>query len=72
MKCPYCNKEMAAGVVQSARQIFFTNKAHTIWSAQNKTNNDEVLLSSNNWTGPTCNAFHCADCKKVVIDYSEK
>lgn len=27
MKCPCCNSEMSAGVVQSAREIFFTTEA---------------------------------------------
>ena len=28
MKCPCCNSEMSAGVVQSAREIFFTTEAN--------------------------------------------
>ena len=31
MKCPCCGKEMTSGIVQSARQIFFTTKAHKNW-----------------------------------------
>ena len=31
---------------------------------------EEVTLSSHNWTRPTCRAFHCAVCQKIVIDYA--
>ena len=70
MKCPGCGNEMTGGVVQSARQIFFTTKAHKNWFAPDTTCSKEIILSSHNWTRPTCIAYHCAACKKVVIDYS--
>ena len=70
MRCPCCSKEMTRGVAQSARQIFFTNQAHKNWFAPDVAGKGEVLLSAHNWTRPTCAAFHCPDCKKVVIDYS--
>ena len=31
---------------------------------------NDVLLSVDNWTKPTCTAYHCLKRKKVVIDYS--
>lgn len=71
MKCPYCGKEMVSGVVQSARQIFFTNKAHKNWFVPDIAGKEEVLLSSHNWTRPTCTAFHCPDCMKVIMDYAK-
>lgn len=70
MKCPCCGNEMTSGVVQSARQIFFTTKAHKLWFNPKTKDDKEVALSSHNWTGPTCNAYLCSACKKVVIDYS--
>ena len=70
MKCPCCGGEMTSGVVQSARQIFFTTKAHKNWFVPDTAGNEEVMLSSHNWTRPTCAAYHCSKCKKVVIDYS--
>ena len=72
MNCPCCGKEMVSGVVQSARQIFFTTKPHKNWFAPDTAGKEEYLLSRHNWTRPTCSAFHCPDCKKVVIDYSEE
>jgi hypothetical protein len=70
MKCPCCGKEMTSGIVQSARQIFFTTKAHKNWFIPDTAVNEEIVLSSHNWTRPTCTAYHCAECKKVVVDYS--
>ena len=69
MKCPCCGKEMISGVIQSARMIIFTTKAHKYWFGPYKLKN-ETELSSHSWTRPTCVAYHCDDCKKVVIDYS--
>jgi len=71
MKCPYCDNEMIKGVVQSGRPFFFTTKPQSFWMWPNSLN-DEFFLSSKNWIGPTCNANHCAKCKKVVLDYNEK
>lgn len=72
MKCPYCGSEMTAGVVQSARQIFFTPKAHKNWFVPDAACEGEIGLSAHNWTRPTCPAQHCPHCKKVIIDYTEK
>lgn len=71
MNCPCCGGEMTSGVVQSARQIFFTTKAHKNWFRPDAADKDEVLLSTHNWTRPTCTAYRCAACRKVVIDYAE-
>lgn len=71
MKCPYCGREMITGVVQSARQIFFTSKAHKFWFVPDAAVDGEVLLSAHNWTRPTCTAFRCPECQKVILDYSQ-
>ena len=71
MNCPFCGKEMLKGVVQSARQIFFTTREHKHWFVPDMALTDEIILSSHNWTRPTCIAYNCEKCKKVVIDYSE-
>ena len=69
MKCPICDKEMEKGFVQSARRVIFTNdKNEGFFDIKAK---DDIVLSSNNWTHPICIAYHCSDCKKVVIDYGQ-
>ena len=65
MKCPCCGKEMISGVVQGGGPFCFRTK-----TCSKRFFSDETLLSSHNWTRPTAVAYHCADCKKVVIDYS--
>lgn len=69
MKCPTCGQEMEEGFVQSVREIFFAIEPHRFWF---KVKKEEVLLSSHNWTRPTCVAYLCRNCKKVVINYAEK
>lgn len=69
MMCPTCGQEMEEGFVQSAREIFFAIEPHRFWF---KVKKEEVLLSSHNWTRPTCIAYLCRNCKKVVINYAEK
>ena len=66
MKCPWCEQDMQSGVVQSARQIFFTTKEHKNWFIPDVAGGDEVMLSSHNWTSK---AFYCAACQKAVINY---
>lgn len=56
MKCPCCGKEMESGVVQSARNIFFTTKAHKFRLFPDMACDGEAMLSSHNWTRPTCTA----------------
>ena len=69
MKCPCCGNKMKSGIVQSARTIFFTTKEHKIRFIPDVASG-EVVLSSHNWTRPKCAAYHCEECKKVVMDYS--
>ena len=69
MKCPCCNNEMKKGVVQSAREVFFAAEPHSVWFKPR--GNEEVTLSSYNLSRPTCIAYICRACKKVVVDYAE-
>ena len=72
MKCPICNREMQEGVVQSGRTIFFTTKQHKFFFAPDIAVNNEIALSRHNWTRPTCKAYHCEKCKKVILDYGDE
>jgi len=71
MKCPICSSEMKEGVVQSGRTIFFTTEPHKFFMSPDELSPDEIVLSRHNWTRPTCKAYHCEKCKKVVLDYED-
>ena len=68
MKCPYCGSEMEDGVVQSAREIFFTTQPRKGWNFF-KPQAGDTSLSWHNLTRPTCVAYLCRACKKVILDY---
>ncbi len=70
MNCPCCSNEMQKGVVQSAREVFFRTEPRSAWSLLGK--KGEVSLSEYNFTCPTCTAYICRACRKVVVDYAEK
>ena len=42
------------------------------WLIPSINKKDEIMLSSHNWSKPTCMAYHCPACRKVIIDYSVK
>ena len=70
MNCPYCGNEMSKGWVQSARRVLFTTtkkESGFLFKAKG-----DVVLTTNNFIDPSCIAYHCGTCKKVVIDYEEK
>ncbi|MBE6037010.1 MAG: hypothetical protein E7223_05300 [Clostridiales bacterium] len=70
MNCPYCGKEMTKGWVQSARKVLFTTtKKEGTFIIGNR---NDVVLTANNFVGPSCAAYLCDTCKKVIIDYAEK
>lgn len=66
MTCPYCNNAMVFGFVQARGEIFFTEKPHRLLFSSKGA---EVTLTKNNMTAPTCTAYHCPHCRKVILDY---
>ena len=67
MKCPICGKEMEKGYIQSGRTAFFTTKKkHVFFVAGSQ----DVVLTEDNFTCPTGDAYNCKECKKIIIDYS--
>lgn len=70
MNCPYCGNEMTRGWVQSARRVLFTtikNESGFLFKAKG-----DIVLTTNNFIDPSCIAYHCGTCKKVVIDYERR
>ncbi|MBQ1877662.1 MAG: hypothetical protein II161_02495 [Erysipelotrichaceae bacterium] len=67
MKCPYCGREMTPGYIQSARRVYFTETPHELFFWPLK--KDKTITRENIWS-PTSPAYHCSNCKKVIVDYS--
>ena len=69
MTCPTCNNPMTPGYVQARGEVFFTEKPHKLMFAAK--GNDIVLTQHNN-TAPTCTAYLCPVCRKVVVEYGDR
>lgn len=73
MECPYCNKEMEKGLIQSPHEIswFKGEKKHLFGRAM--FHKDSVVLSELSFIkGSAVIAYLCRDCKKVIIDFSDQ
>ena len=67
MNCPYCNEEMEMGCIESARGFYFTKKPHTLVFSPKV---DEIPLAPVNvFDGSRHSAFHCKNCKTILIKY---
>ena len=73
MICPYCGKEMEKGLIQSPQEIAWLkgDKKHmfgrAVWHE-----GSVVLSQLSVMKGSAVTAYLCRDCKKVLIDYSDK
>jgi predicted RNA-binding Zn-ribbon protein involved in translation (DUF1610 family) len=69
MRCPYCGKEMVEGFIQSQKIVFFTEELYKMhaWPFEG-----ELILTRRNPLSPAGKAFHCPDCKIVIVDYSDE
>ena len=65
MKCPYCEKEMEQGFIQSPHEISWKkgDKRPLFGRAQ---------FHEGSVKGSAVTAFLCRDCQKVIIDYSDE
>jgi len=71
MRCPYCNEEMEAGVIQSPQEIAWKHKKH--WIGRAEFHKGSVVLSELSFLkGSAAKAFLCRTCEKIVIDYKDK
>jgi hypothetical protein len=57
---------MITGLIQARGEVYFTEKPHKmLLGAKGK----DVVLTKNNMTAPTCPAYHCPACRKVIVEY---
>ena len=67
MKCPYCGEEMVLGYIQCRDGLFWTSKKQLV-AALSGLGRGRVRLANHTSNTTVC-AFHCAKCKRIVIDY---
>ena len=72
MTCPYCQREMEAGVIQSGRGIVWTKKRrrYPFRARLLPLPEGSVVLADFSLTGSTVEAYFCRACRKIVIDPS--
>lgn len=70
MNCPYCNKEMEKGFIQSPHEINWSPKKYFCNSSD--IHSDMIVLGESNFIkGSSTIAYCCRFCKKIIIDYDE-
>ena len=73
MICPNCNQEMEKGYIQCRDGIYWTPKKQLVAALSSlgigaiKIGQDRGLSSNS-----IAEAYHCKNCKKVIIDYNER
>ena len=69
MTCPYCQKEMEKGLIQSPHEIAWLKGEKKHLFAKASLHEDSVVLSELDfWQGSAVTAYLCRDCGKVIID----
>lgn len=71
MKCPYCNKNMKNGVIQSPHEIAWLPKKAKLFARSDFHPGSIVLSEVSFFRGSHVVAYCCDDCKKIIIDYNE-
>lgn len=73
MICPYCNKQMEKGIIQSPHEISWLKGDKKKIFARATFHEDSVVLSELSLlSGSAVEAFICKECEKVIIDYSNR
>ncbi len=71
MKCPYCDKEMRYGVIQSPHEINWKPKKAKLFGSA-KFHEGAIVLSELSFLKGSCvDAYCCDNCKKIIIDYGD-
>lgn len=65
--CPICSCQLENGYLQSARQIFFSQKKHMISFLPDS----EAVLLTEDMLSTSGNAFMCPRCKIVIVPFRE-
>ena len=69
MNCPYCNNEMELGYIQCRDGVTWTPKKQLVAALSILGKGSVSLENGAAENSRTVYAYHCNECKKVVIDY---
>ena len=69
MQCPYCQREMEPGFVQSKSEIIYTVKEKMLAVPIRK--KGDIRLTANPIAPATCKAGNCRICRRIILDYGE-
>ena len=72
MKCPYCNNDMELGYIQCRDGVTWTPKKQFAAALSSLAKNSVSLENGAADNSRTVYAYKCAECRKVIIDYSVK
>ena len=72
MRCPYCEKNMEIGLIQSPHELSWIKGEKRKFFARAIFHEESVVLSELSMNGSACIAYNCSDCEKIVIDYSDE
>lgn len=70
MNCPYCNSEMKHGYISAYNRLCWTPEGETARGATKwaRSQNSVMLAEYYFFGAATVNSYHCAMCKKIIID----
>ena len=71
MNCPYCTKEMQLGYIQCRDGVTWSDKEYAIKALATLHSGSISLTNGVGDKSDVVYAYRCADCKKVIIDYSK-
>ena len=73
MKCPYCEKQMEKGMIQSPHELNWrSGEKRKLFGASVLHPNSVVLSEFSYLRGSAVTAWCCQACQKVIIDYADE
>ena len=71
MKCPFCQNEMQRGYIQCRDGVTWTPKMAMIGALSSWKKGSVSLSNDIEGSRSTVYAYHCGQCKNVIIPYGE-
>ncbi len=71
MECPYCKNEMRKGFVQSAREIFFSERERVLFYRSHPKLEKDIRIA-NLWNEYAAPAHYCDACQCLIVKKDEE